>query len=202
MGAEAYARTPWKPSSACSAGMSGARAASGASSTATASSSWRRPSKSAKASAPDDSAELLETLGFTGAGADWRAAGAQRSGFLTYDTPPVARGVQGAGTVHHVAWSAADDAELEAFRGLARQGGAHPTPIIDRQYFHSVYFREPSGVLFEIADDGPGFTVDGPVAELGRRIILPPRFEQDRAAIEERLTPLPDPRADWPAPAA
>jgi len=67
--------------------------------------------------------------------------------------------------------------------------------VIDRHYFHSIYFREPSGVLFEIADDGPGFTVDDPIEELGSRIILPPQFEQHRAAIESMLTPLPDPRS-------
>jgi glyoxalase family protein len=70
--------------------------------------------------------------------------------------------------------------------------------IIDRHYFHSIYFREPSGVLFELADDAPGFTVDDPVEELGRRIILPPRLEDRRSQIEARLTPLPDPRAGWP----
>jgi glyoxalase family protein len=67
--------------------------------------------------------------------------------------------------------------------------------VIDRYYFHSIYFREPSGVLFEIADDGPGFTVDGAVEELGTKIILPPFLESRRAEIEARLTPLPDPRA-------
>ena len=70
------------------------------------------------------------------------------------------------------------------------------TPIIDRFYFHSIYFREPSGVLFEIADDGPGFTVDGPVKELGSKIILPPFLEDRRDEIEARLTPLPDPRGE------
>jgi len=144
----------------------------------------------AYASAPEHSAELLETLGFTGAGADWRAAGAQRSGLMTYDAPPVARGIQGAGTVHHVAWSAADDAELEAFRGLARQGGAHPTPIIDRQYFHSVYFREPSGVLFELASRDIGFDVDEPRETLGEALMLPPEHEHLRAQLEQALTPL------------
>ena len=69
--------------------------------------------------------------------------------------------------------------------------------IIDRHYFHSIYFREPSGVLFEIADDGPGFTIDVPLDQLGSVIILPPRFEPYRDAIEQRLTPLPDPRAGW-----
>jgi glyoxalase family protein len=144
----------------------------------------------AYASAPQVSAELLETLGFTGAGADWRAAGAQRSGLMTYDAPPAARGIQGAGTVHHVAWSAADDAELEAFRGLAREGGAHPTPIIDRQYFHSVYFREPSGVLFELASRDIGFDVDEPRETLGEALMLPPQHEHLRAQLEQALTPL------------
>jgi glyoxalase family protein len=69
--------------------------------------------------------------------------------------------------------------------------------IIDRHYFHSLYFREPGGVLFELATEEPGFTVDGPVEELGRRIILPPWLEPRRAAVEARLTPLPDPRVDW-----
>jgi glyoxalase family protein len=67
--------------------------------------------------------------------------------------------------------------------------------VIDRYYFHSIYFREPSGVLFEIADDAPGFTVDAPVQELGTKIILPPFLEDQRERIESILTPLPDPRA-------
>jgi glyoxalase family protein len=67
--------------------------------------------------------------------------------------------------------------------------------IIDRHYFHSIYFREPSGVLFEIADDGPGFTVDVPLDQLGSKVILPPTLEVHRPVIEAELTPLPDPRA-------
>ena len=67
------------------------------------------------------------------------------------------------------------------------------TEIVDRHYFHSIYFREPSGVLFEIADDGPGFARDGSVTELGTRLILPPWFEARRREIEARLTPIPDP---------
>ena len=144
----------------------------------------------AYAGAPQRSAQLLETLGFTGTGADWRAAGAQRSGILTYDAPPAQPGIPGAGTVHHVAWTAADDAELEAFRGLARQGGVHPTPIIDRQYFHSVYFREPSGVLFELASRDIGFDVDEPRETLGEALMLPPQHEHLRARLEQVLTPL------------
>ena len=84
------------------------------------------------------------------------------------------------------------DESLFAERVL--RAGAHATPVIERFYFRSIYFREPSGVLFEIADDGPGFTVDGPVEDLGSRIILPPFLEDRRAEIEARLTPLPDPR--------
>ena len=80
----------------------------------------------------------------------------------------------------------------------ARSSSASPTAaIIDRHYFHSIYFREPSGVLFEIADDYPGFTVDVPLEQLGSVVILPPRLEPQRAEIEKRLTPLPDPREGW-----
>ena len=85
--------------------------------------------------------------------------------------------------------------EHPAWHRHLQEAGVHSTPVIDRYYFHSIYFREPSGVLFEIADDGPGFTVDGPVEDLGSRIILPPFLEDRRAEIEARLTPLPDPRA-------
>jgi glyoxalase family protein len=142
------------------------------------------------ASDPARSATLLRTLGFEGDDAEWRAAGAERHGVLTYDAPPAAAGIPGAGTVHHVAWSAADDAELEAFRGLAIEGGARPTPIIDRQYFHSVYFREPSGVLFELASRDIGFDVDEPRETLGQALKLPPQHEHLRAQLEQTLTPL------------
>ena len=73
---------------------------------------------------------------------------------------------------------------------------------VDRHYFHSLYFREPGGVLYELATEEPGFLVDGlDVEELGTKIILPPFLEDRREQIERRLTPLPDPRADWPIPA-
>jgi glyoxalase family protein len=75
--------------------------------------------------------------------------------------------------------------------------GVRHSGIIDRHYFHSLYFREPGGVLFELATEEPGFTVDGPVEDFGKRIILPPWLEKDRAAVEARLTPLPDPRSGW-----
>ncbi len=143
------------------------------------------------------SVPLLERIGFTrtGAGDDaWMLAGAQRRATLHYDAPPPRPGVQSAGTVHHVAWSAADDGELESLGGAAAQAGARPTPIIDRQYFHSVYFREPSGVLFELATRDIGFDVDEPRATLGQALKLPPRYEPRRAELERSLTPLVNPR--------
>jgi glyoxalase family protein len=100
--------------------------------------------------------------------------------------------------VHHVAW-ATTDAEQGAWLERLQEAGVPNSGIIDRHYFHSLYFREPGGVLFELATEEPGFTVDGPVEELGRRIILPPWLEAERPAVEARLTPLPDPRAEWPA---
>jgi glyoxalase family protein len=106
--------------------------------------------------------------------------------------------VTGAGTVHHVAWSVADDAAQLAVRERVVQAGFEPTPVIDRNYFHSVYFREPGGVLFELATKPPGFTVDEPVEHLGERLMLPPQYEPLRAQLEAALPPihLPMPGAD------
>jgi glyoxalase family protein len=148
------------------------------------------------ASAPDRSAPLLGRLGFAPGETDgtWTLQGADRHGTLRYEAPP-GHGIQGAGTVHHIAWSAADDAELEQYRAVVREAGASPTPIIDRQYFHSVYFREPSGVLFELATRDIGFDYDEPVAELGTHLRLPPQYERLRGELEQRLTPLANPRA-------
>jgi len=95
--------------------------------------------------------------------------------------------------VHHVAWGTTI-AEHPRWLERLTEHGVHSTPVVDRHYFHSIYFREPGGVLYEIADDGPGF---GPDEELGRAIALPPWFEPQRAAIEAALTPIPDPRASW-----
>jgi glyoxalase family protein len=127
----------------------------------------------------------------------WELRGGKRGGWIELDEPPAERGRQSAGTVHHVAWGTTDAEQGEWVERLnrARLGN---TGIIDRHYFHSVYFREPGGVLFELATEEPGFTVDGPVEEFGRRIILPPWLEPQRAQVEARLTPLPDPRANWP----
>ena len=83
----------------------------------------------------------------------------------------------------------------EAWRERARQGGAHPTPVIDRFYFRSIYFREPGGVLFEIATMGPGFATDEPAEHLGEALSLPPDFEHLRDRLEQVLTPLDQPAA-------
>jgi glyoxalase family protein len=150
----------------------------------------------AYASDPAASAPLLEALGFHADGeADWTLAGAERRAALHYEQPPAERGVTSAGTVHHVAWSAADDAELTAFRSRAIEAGARATDIIDRQYFHSVYFREPSGVLFELASRDIGFAYDEPEESLGEALKLPPQYESRRDQLEQALTPLTNPRA-------
>jgi glyoxalase family protein len=96
----------------------------------------------------------------------------------------------GAGTVHHVAWSVLDDAAQLDVRARVLEAGFEPTPVIDRNYFHSVYFREPGGVLFELATKPPGFTVDEPVERLGERLMLPPQYEPVRAQIEAVLPPI------------
>jgi glyoxalase family protein len=110
-----------------------------------------------------------------------------------YDEPPAERGVQGAGTVHHVAWASPMD-EHEAWRDRVQAAGLRPTPVIDRFYFRSIYFREPSGVLFEIATLGPGFATDEDPEHLGERLSLPPNFEHLRERLEPVLTPIENPR--------
>ena len=105
------------------------------------------------------------------------------------------RGAGGVGTVHHVAFRAPNDqVQLDKRADIERQG-MDITPVIDRQYFHSVYFREPGGVLFEIATDPPGFTIDEPLAELGTQLKLPPMYEANRPEIERALPPLRLPHA-------
>ncbi|HEX4720648.1 MAG TPA: VOC family protein [Thermoleophilaceae bacterium] len=150
----------------------------------------------AYSSAPENSRQLLEEgLGFEPQGDDtWNAVGDERRGWVTYDAPPAQRGLSGAGTVHHVAWASTMD-EQEAWRERVRGVGMHPTPVIDRFWFRSVYFREPSGVLFEIATLGPGFTTDEPLETLGEALTLPPNYERYRDQLEQSLTPLPDVRA-------
>jgi glyoxalase family protein len=143
---------------------------------------------------PDASAGLLEALEFERAGDAWEARGDSRGGFYTYDESPAERGLQGAGTVHHIAWASQID-EHEKWREKAIGAGASPTPVIDRFYFRSIYFREPSGVLFEIATLGPGFTVDEPLESLGEKLSLPPAFEHLRDRVEPNLRPIVNPRS-------
>lgn len=106
------------------------------------------------------------------------------------EIPGMWKGASGAGTIHHVAWRVGDDeAELKVRSGLESEG-MHLTPVIDRNYFHSVYFREPNGVLFELATDNPGFDIDEPVETLGQELMLPAKFEQHRAEIAAVLPAL------------
>jgi glyoxalase family protein len=96
----------------------------------------------------------------------------------------------GAGMTHHVAWRAKDDGEEEAWLARLTELGLRPTPVQDRKYFHSVYFRMPDGVLIEIATDDPGFLVDEPQESLGEALSLPPWLEAERATLERELTPI------------
>jgi glyoxalase family protein len=100
------------------------------------------------------------------------------------------RGLQAGGTVHHVAFRAPDARTQARWRTELVEAGLAVTEILDRRYFTSIYFREPGGVLFEIATDQPGFAVDEPLLELGRTLKLPPWLEPDRARIEAALPPL------------
>jgi glyoxalase family protein len=144
--------------------------------------------------APDAGRGLLEALEFEPAGEGWEARGERRGGLYLYDEPPAERSRQGAGSVHHVAWASTID-EHERWRERAISAGAQPTPVIDRFYFRSIYFREPSGVLFEIATLGPGFTVDEPLEGLGEKLSLPPDYEHLRSEVELQLRPVVNPRA-------
>jgi glyoxalase family protein len=145
---------------------------------------------------PEACRKLFEdALGFEREGGlSWQVLGKKRGGRYVYDLAPAERGVPGAGTVHHVAWASLDDEQL-AWRDRVIASAAHPTPVIDRFWFRSVYFREPSGVLFEIATMGPGFAVDEDPAHLGERLVLPPKFEHLRAQLEATLTPIHAPAA-------
>jgi glyoxalase family protein len=145
---------------------------------------------------PARTAPVVEAvLGFDRRGeGSWEVRGSRRGGTYDIDPAPAEPGIPGAGTVHHVAF-AMEMADEETWRAHVAQTGLRPTPVIDRFYFHSVYFREPGGVLFELATMGPGFTADQDESELGSTLALPPFLESHRAEIEAVLTPLPDPRA-------
>ena len=139
---------------------------------------------------------LSDTLGFRQVGEDDNRfrfeAGEDGLGtFVDVVCPPtVPRGLVSAGTIHHVAWRTADDEQQRAWRTRIAGVGLDVTPVIDRKYFHSIYFREPGGVLFEIATDAPGFTVDEPVQELGSALVLPPWLEPLRNDIQKALPPV------------
>lgn len=143
---------------------------------------------------------LAHTLGFRAIGENGStrrfSAGNGEAGSLVdvRTTGGFVQGVEGAGTVHHVAWGVPDDASQLAFRARVLGLGLSPTPVIDRSYFRSVYFREPGGVLYELATNSPGFTIDEPVERLGERLMLPPQYEADRAPIEAVLPEIHLPR--------
>jgi glyoxalase family protein len=142
---------------------------------------------------PEASRDFLsETLGFSIlAASSYESRGDARGSYYAYDDAPEARGLSGSGTVHHVAWSSTMT-DHEGWRDRVIAAGGNPTPVIDRFYFRSIYFREPSGVLFEIATKGPGFTSDESKEHLGERLSLPPAFEHLRSQVEANLTPLPN----------
>jgi glyoxalase family protein len=106
----------------------------------------------------------------------------------------VPRGAWGVGCVHHLAWRVDDEAHQHAVRAQVLDAGGRPTEVIDRFWFKSVYFKEPGGVLFELATDGPGFTADEAPDHLGETLVLPPWLERQRAEIERVLPVLADPR--------
>ncbi len=157
---------------------------------------------------PEGSGVVLERLmGATGPGAQdawiggdqaWELRTGRRGGWIAFDPAPAEPGRQSAGTVHHIAWGTVDE-DLPGWIASVTDAGIPNSGYVDRHYFHSLYFREPGGVLYELATEEPGFLVDGlDYSDLGTKIILPPFLEDQRDAAEARLTPLPDPRADWP----
>ncbi|HYM59213.1 MAG TPA: VOC family protein [Solirubrobacteraceae bacterium] len=135
---------------------------------------------------PERSRPLLDALNFEDG---THVNGEERHAVYEYDAAPGERGIQGAGTVHHIAWASRDE-DHERWRETIAAAGAQPTAVIDRTYFRSIYFREPSGVLFEIATLSPGFTVDEPPDRLGRALVLPPHLEHRRGQLERLLTPI------------
>lgn len=149
------------------------------------------------ADVPPSGALIEQVMGGRSVGdRKYELRGKKRGSWIQYDPPPTEPGAQGAGSVHHVAWGTTQE-EHPRWLDRLQQAGVQSSPVIDRHYFHSIYFRDPSGVLFEIADDGPGFTVDLPLEQLGSTVTLPPKYEPFRDQIETGLTPLADPRAGW-----
>jgi glyoxalase family protein len=136
---------------------------------------------------------LTQTLGFTAdADGEYRLNGDTRSFRWGYDPAPHG-GIPGAGTVHHIAWHSTDEDHLPWQQRVA-EAGMQVTPVIDRDYFLSIYFRQPQGILFEIATTSPGFAVDEDADHLGEGLRLPKQHEHLRALLERHLTPLTNPR--------
>ncbi|MDT8436573.1 MAG: ring-cleaving dioxygenase [Gemmatimonadota bacterium] len=157
---------------------------------------------------PEPTARLLaDILGYEALGEEegrlrLAAAGDGAARFVdVLAAPDAERARLGAGSVHHVAFRARDDEEQAAFREELLVAGVDVTPVRDRQYFRSIYFREPGGALFEIATDPPGMLIDEPVETLGSELRLPPWYEPDRARIEAALPPITGPggRGEGPA---
>ncbi len=146
-------------------------------------------------SAPNKTAELLEKhLGLQVVGTEGELIRLKASGetanIIDLKTVPGIRGRQGVGTVHHIAWSVADDNEELQWKSLLESQGYGVTPLIDRNYFHSIYFREAGNILFEIATETPGFDVDEPLEALGESLKLPSQYEPYRSKIEQSLLPV------------
>ncbi|WP_276261312.1 ring-cleaving dioxygenase [Haloglomus litoreum] len=156
---------------------------------------------------PEPTVEVLETMGLERVATEQaqgdtpgderiRFAASGPVGTYVDVLPTVQSGRQGHGTVHHVAFQTPTDADQQAMRKAVRTLGQRPTRPIDRHWFRSVYFREPGGVLFELATKEPGYTADEPLEDLGGRLVLPGEFEDRREEIEAGLTDIRVPRAE------
>ena len=146
----------------------------------------------AQARDPHHSTAVLESLGFQRQGDAWRTGSDSRSAVYGLETSDGAISTSGAGTIHHVAWASLDE-DHQGWLVRAAEAGVQATPIMDRDYFRSIYFREPSGVLFELATDGPGFAIDEEPDALGLALRLPRQHEHLRELLEQRLAPIPNP---------
>jgi glyoxalase family protein len=122
----------------------------------------------------------------------WLARGEGRHALVVYNRAPAERGIMGAGSMHHVAF-AIRDGDLDEWRERVEAAGLRPTPVLDRRMFKSIYFREPSGVLFELANDRPGFVFEPP-GRLGESLVLVGDLEHRREELQRRFPPLPNPR--------
>lgn len=138
---------------------------------------------------------LTEVMGFEPAGSDGNRFRYRAHSDIAFAStvdllcvPGARRGGMGPGCVHHVAFRTPDDPQQDAWRKKIVQAGLNVSPVMDRNYFHSIYYREPGGVLFEIATNSPGFAVDEPAETLGTKLMLPEQFEPHRAEIE-RIVP-------------